>query len=107
MEVPNHGVPVPKALVVHEVFSTDISRFAATMETMIERNRPMLDLIPELEAAGARIIDPSTILFNPATETFRMAHQGQALYFDSHHLTRSGALFAREALAPLFDRDSR
>jgi peptidoglycan/LPS O-acetylase OafA/YrhL len=104
MEVPNHGVPVPKALVVQEVFSTDISRFAATMGTMTQRNRPMLDLIPELESAGARIIDTSALLLDPATNRFRMAHQRKALYFDSHHLTRNGALFVREALAPVFDR---
>lgn len=104
MEVPNHAVPVPKALVVNEVFSSDISRFAATMESMMERNRPMLDLVPELQAAGARIVDTSALLIEPATNRFRMAHQGQALYFDSHHLTRNGALFVRESLAPIFDR---
>lgn len=104
MEVPNHSARVPKALAVQEVFSTDVSSFAATMESTIKRNRPMLDLVPELEAAGARIIDPSGLFFDPATKTFRMSHQGQALYYDGHHLTRNGALFVREALAPIFDR---
>jgi hypothetical protein len=59
----------------------------------------MLDLIPDLEAAGAKIIDVSSHLLKPEHGQFLMSHSGKALYYDNHHLTQYGALFVRDALA--------
>jgi len=103
IEVPNHQVPASKALVYQEMFASDISRFAGSPETLESRNREIVALIPELEAAGGKIIDVSSLLFDPANRRFRMVGNGEALYYDKHHLTRNGALYVRDALIPVFD----
>lgn len=105
VEVPNHEAKVSKALVYQEIFSSDISRFAGTTATLKSRNRGIVELIPELEAAGARIIDSSNLLLDPLSGRFKMIEDSQPLYYDKHHLTRSGALYIRQAFMPIFVPD--
>jgi peptidoglycan/LPS O-acetylase OafA/YrhL len=107
MEVPNHKVPVPKALLAREILGTDLRPYAGTPPNVAERNREMARLIPDLTAAGARLIDVSDRLFDADSEQYRMDHVGVALYYDNHHLTRHGAVFVRDLLAPMLHPVSR
>lgn len=107
MEVPNHKIAVPKALLAREIMAVDIRPYACTPESFATRNRKMIRLIPKLTAAGAQIIDVSDRMLEPDQEHFRMDHDGMALYYDSHHLTQHGALSVRESLQPLLDLGSR
>jgi peptidoglycan/LPS O-acetylase OafA/YrhL len=103
MEVPNHKVPVPKALLSREILGTDLRPYTGNPHCLAERNREIAALIPSITAAGARIIDVSDSLFDGASGFYLMERDGTALYFDTNHLTQDGALFVRDSLAPLFE----
>jgi hypothetical protein len=99
MEVPNHKISVPKALLAREVLGTNLGVFACTRECLAEQNRAMQLLVPALTAAGATMIDVSDLLLDQTENRYRMDLAGVALYYDNHHLTRAGALSIRRALA--------
>jgi hypothetical protein len=103
MEVPNHLESVPKSLLIKELFASDISQFLATPKTLEAQNQLMTALIPDLEAAGAGIIDASKWLIDPSLQSYQMAYEGLPLYYDEHHLTQDGARHVRQALMPLFE----
>jgi hypothetical protein len=105
MEVPKHRTNVPKALVCHELFGMNVSRFAATPDTVLIQNQHMSELVPILQEAGAQIVDLSTLLEDSTRKSFRMEHERRPLYYDDNHLSRYGALFVREAVAPIFKDD--
>lgn len=50
---------------------------------------------------------PSLLLSDTASELYRMDHEGVPLYYDNHHLTRHGAVFVRDLLAPMLHPVSR
>lgn len=103
LEVPNHHIRVPKALIVNEVHGTDILPFAAKLSDLETQSLKMSKLVPELIRAGAIILDASSILYDAAQEHFRMEIGGVPLYYDNHHLTRKGAIAIRDALSPVFE----
>lgn len=78
IEVPNHRMRVPKALIFHELFRTDVSRFSATPEEVNVRNRAIAALVPELNTAGAKIVDVSALLRDPQKEVFLMERGGES-----------------------------
>jgi hypothetical protein len=102
LEVPNHSVPVPKALISKEVFGTDISPFTCSQSTMEFRHAPLRQMLSRLEHAGARLIDPTPLLLDAPHGQFLMHRDGIPLYYDAHHLTQFGAHSIAPALAPIF-----
>ena len=102
MEVPGHRTAVPKALVSHELFGTDLSPYTCSVSLLGQRNSRMRALVPALREAGAQVIDANAPLLDPARDICRMELDGVALYYDEHHLSRAGALLVKPALEPVF-----
>jgi hypothetical protein len=63
-------------------------------------NSTFLESCADLQKAGAQILDPRVLFASAEWGEFTVESDGKALYYDSHHLSRSGALY----LAPLFER---
>ncbi len=104
LDVPELAFDVPRALAFHAKLPwlvSDPRRLATTRETHAENNRLLLRLVPELTKAGARVLDPSTLLFNQEGRC-RIEQDGVPLYGDSHHLTISGTLLLRPLFKPVF-----
>ncbi|WP_417746072.1 acyltransferase family protein [Rosistilla oblonga] len=102
LEVPNHKVSVPKALLAQEILGTDISQHVSTREYMNGRDEKMLALVPKLKQAGAEIIDITETFFDTRKQRYRIERNGRALYYDNHHLTKFGAISVQQALSPVF-----
>lgn len=107
MEVPNHKVAVPKALLAREILAADVRPYACTPDELASRNLEMIRLIPDLTEAGAQIINVANRMFDTEEQLYRMDHEGIAFYYDNHHLTRHGAIFVRHSLAPMLQPASR
>jgi peptidoglycan/LPS O-acetylase OafA/YrhL len=90
-EVPNHKISVPKTLSKAEVFGTDIKKYQATQQSLAKQNAEF-DLLQErIKTAGAEIIDVSNLLYDSENDVYMMSNDGEALYYDNHHLTFNGA----------------
>jgi hypothetical protein len=74
---------------------------AVTPAAHREHNAVMEALRAELEAAGARLLDPASLLFESDGRA-RLAVDGEALYADGDHLTEAGARLLRPLLVPIF-----
>lgn len=104
LDVPELPFEVPRALAFHQKLPwlvTDPRRLATTREEHAENNRLLLRLAPELAKAGARVLDPSSLLFNQDGRC-KIEQDGVPLYGDSHHLTIPGTLLLRPLFKPVF-----
>jgi len=66
-----------------------------------EQLRHQDPLFKNLNELGVRILDPTEWLVGP-TGLCRMTKDGNALYFDTAHLTIPGAILLRPCFEPLF-----
>jgi len=96
-EVPNHLAPVPKALIRHELFGTDLSQWKCSAELYQQQNAPFDALSAALRLAGAQIIDVSGLLEDD--DGYAMQTDGIPLYYDSDHLSKGSS----DLLAPAFE----
>lgn len=104
LDVPVHDFAPPRALAYHALrpgLLRDPRALAVTLAQHAERNAVMTALRPELEAAGARVLDPASRLFEDDGRAL-LDHEGQALYADGDHLTEAGALLLKPLFAPVF-----
>jgi lysophospholipase L1-like esterase len=104
LDVPVQDFAPPRALAYHALrpgLFRDPSELAVTPAEHRERNAVMEALRAELEAAGARLLDPASLLFEGDGRA-RLAVGGEALYADGDHLTEAGARLLRPLLAPIF-----
>lgn len=104
LDVPVQDFAPPRALAYHALrpgLFRDPSELAVTPAEHRERNAVMEALRAELEAAGARLLDPASLLFDGDGRA-RLAVRGEALYADGDHLTEAGARLLRPLLAPIF-----
>lgn len=104
LDVPELPFDVPKALALHHMRPGLIPdpRLQATSRTAHEsENSVMLRLVPELQKAGAFVLDPSTLLFDSAGRTL-IEENGISLYGDGDHLTIAGALRLKPLFTPVF-----
>ncbi len=99
LDVPEHNFDVPASLAMSEwqTWPEDPRPWASTVAEHRQTNKAMYDIVPELERLGARILDPLE-LFTTSDGRTALEQEGEALYFDSNHLSRKGA----EKIAPLF-----
>lgn len=101
-EVPNHGAPVPRALVKAEILGTNILP-ATCNRTRLDSINALFDLLrDELTQVGANILDVSNFMIDEETNYFRMEKNGDALYYDSHHLSQAGARLVADSFHPIF-----
>ena len=102
LDVPGHSFDVPKALACPVYSRAYVESLCArpTPRNELARNDPQI--IHELEAAGAHVLDPKPRFLDPTGQRYVIQAHGAALYSDAHHLTSEGA---RLMLLPLF-RDS-
>jgi hypothetical protein len=68
-----------------------------------ERTLAMRSLIPRLEQAGARIIDPAPYFLKPDTSGYEYESGGYPLYSDEHHLSVRGADRLAPGLETIFE----
>jgi peptidoglycan/LPS O-acetylase OafA/YrhL len=104
LDVPELPFDPPKALALHHMRPGLIPdpRLQATTRAAHEReNSVMLRLVPELQKAGATVLDPSAHLFDSAGRTL-IEENGTSLYGDGDHLTIAGALRLKPLFAPVF-----
>lgn len=106
LEVPNHRANVPLALARQELFGTRIGPFFANRVTHERRSSSIRQIVPRLEAAGAKILDLSQELYDSQAEHFIMEQDGKVLYTDKHHLSRAGAQMTASKFAPIFDTEA-
>jgi hypothetical protein len=103
-EVPNHRISVPKALIKAEVLGSDITKYKATEESVDEQNKQFDLLKDRINVAGAEIIDVSKFLYEDSSNTYKMSHSSEALYYDNHHLTFYGAEYLSKAFQHIFNK---
>jgi peptidoglycan/LPS O-acetylase OafA/YrhL len=104
LDVPVQMSSVPQSLALHALhqpFYPDPRRVATTKDQHDEENSVMLQLVPELEKAGARIIDPSVLSFDKDGRSL-LEVEGQCLYADRDHLTNIGSLRLKSLFEPIF-----
>jgi peptidoglycan/LPS O-acetylase OafA/YrhL len=104
LDVPELPFDVPKALALHHMRPGLIPdpRLQATTRAAHEReNSVMLRLVPDLQKAGATVLDPSAHLFDSAGRTL-IEENGLSLFGDGDHLTIAGALRLKPLFAPVF-----
>ena len=105
MEVPNHRASVPQVLLHQELFGRDITTYQCSPQDRLSQIASMQALLPQLRAAGARVIDVAPALFDAQANRYVMDLNDVALYYDNHHLTQVGArlvapVFAEAMFAP-------
>lgn len=106
LDVPVHDFEPPKALAFHAMHPPlflDPRTLGLSLSEHRAGNRAMEALVPELEAAGARVLDPAALLFD-AEGRGLIEIDGDALYGDGDHLTEAGALLLKPLFAPVFER---
>ncbi len=104
LDVPVHDFAPPRALAYHALrpgLFRDPRVLAVTPAEHAERNAVLTALRPELEAAGARLLDPASLLFETDGRA-RLAVDGEALYADGDHLTEAGSRLLQPLFAPVF-----
>lgn len=102
-DVPRHQVNIPRALTRCALFGGDARPYACSLADY-ERQKQWFQENVQKRHPEIHTLDPTGI-FYPDGPLCRIAANGQALYWDTNHLTRTGA----EQLGPLLDRflDSR
>ncbi len=105
MDVPTQNLVVPRALALHEAFPSifnDPSDMTVTLEEHRQLNVVMESLREPLVKAGARLLDPATMLTDSCGRT--MVTDGEScLYADvGHHISIAGALFLKRLFEPVF-----
>ncbi|MES2594351.1 MAG: acyltransferase family protein [Verrucomicrobiota bacterium] len=105
LDVPEVPFDVPKALALHQMLPEicpDPRGRATTRATHLKNNKVLVQLVPELEKAGAKVLDPSPFLFN-GNDRCVIEASGHSLYSDAHHLTIEGTLRLKPLFAPIFE----
>ncbi len=99
LDVPGHSFDVPKALACPVYSRAYVESLCArpTPRNELAENDPQI--IHELEAAGAHVLDPKPRFLDPTGQRYIIQADGVALYSDAHHLTPQGA---ERMLLPLF-----
>lgn len=105
LDVPSHDFDVDKALSLHALrpeFITDPAKLATTRQQHEAANRLMYDLVPALEEAGARVLDPLPYFLSADGKRTLVEADGRALYTDPHHLSAAGSQRLVPLLEPIF-----
>jgi peptidoglycan/LPS O-acetylase OafA/YrhL len=105
LDVPSHTFDVDKALSLHALrpeFITDPAKLATTRQQHEAANQLMYDLVPALEKAGARVLDPLPYFLSTDGQRTLLEEGGRALYTDPHHLSAAGSQRLVPLLEPLF-----
>lgn len=105
LDVPSHTFDVDKALALHALrpeFITNPAELATTRQQHEADNRLMYDLVPALEAAGARVLDPLPFFLSVDGKRTLVEDESRALYTDPHHLSAAGSQRLVPLLEPIF-----
>ncbi|WP_417860045.1 acyltransferase family protein [Winogradskyella sediminis] len=105
-EVPNHAIAVPKALIKRELFSTNLSHYQCDLEGLKQQNKYFDALAADMVLAGATILDGSDLLLDKSKGVYKMEKDAEALYYDAHHLTKTGAGKVSAIFEPIFSTTS-
>lgn len=101
-QVPQHSWNVPKALAFAVIQGHDPNLIGLPLAEH-ERARRLQDQIFEgISALDVKVLDP-TVLFLSSEITCRVAKDGQALYYDYHHLSVAGAMVLQPLVRPIFE----
>jgi peptidoglycan/LPS O-acetylase OafA/YrhL len=103
-EFPRHDENPLKALRCLEMFGPRSvpTHWQATAKSHDKACALLRSYSDSLTSAGARIIDPSTLLFDASTGKYQVEIDGIPLYYDEIHLTRAGAEFIGSSLEELY-----
>ena len=102
LDVPIHAVNIPKALSLSANGQALGIQNCARPSEQDELGKSDPELLTELEAAGARILDPKPLFLNEAGDRYIFQKGETLLYRDANHLTSKGALLM---LTPLLRRN--
>lgn len=97
MPHPTYEQHVPKALMFNACYPALIPGLRQVGLKDHERKNPFFKNIREF-SSQVFFLDPSPMLFDASTESFKTTVDGVPLYFDGHHLTVRGTEMALEAL---------
>ena len=101
-QVPQHSWNVPKALALAVIHGHDPDLIGLPLAEH-DRARRLQDQIFEgVSALGVKVLDP-TDLFLSSRNNCRVAKDGQALYYDYHHLSVAGAMVLQPLVSPIFE----
>jgi hypothetical protein len=95
--VPTYDMHIPKAMLNE---SDNKESLTLTLEKHLVKNKIFRDFVSRFEHLGVEIYDPSDFLCNSEFGCLVSTPDSRPYYFDSHHLTLTGA----SVLKPLFER---
>lgn len=104
LDVPTQPFEVPRALALAERLGSWFPQAVHRTQwahAHQEENAVMQNLVPRLQEAGAKLLDPLPFLTGDEQKTL-IEKDGRALYSDSHHLSATGAQLLASLFAPLF-----
>ena len=99
--VPQHRWNVPRALASTVFFGGDAEQIGLTLKEHRENSELESQNFEGVSAPGVTVLDPTDLFVSP-NDLCRVAAGGNALYFDNHHLTTSGAMLLRPLFEPIF-----
>jgi len=91
LDVPTQSFDVPKALTSIAVSAEEVKTLCAKPNALNKSDGMESDVIGELQAAGARILDPKPAFLDESMQYYVIESNGMALYLDDNHLTAAGA----------------
>jgi peptidoglycan/LPS O-acetylase OafA/YrhL len=95
--VPTYDVHIPQAMFNN---SDNKEALFMTREQHLDQNKTFREFVASFENSGVEIYDPSEFLCNSEAGCIVSTVDSKPYYYDSHHLTLTGA----SLLKPLFDR---
>jgi hypothetical protein len=104
LDVPAHDFLVSKALALHAMHPALLRDPRDLGTRLLEHRRANAVIeatVPELEEAGARVLDPAPLLFDEAGRAL-LCLNDEALYKDGDHISYAGVKLLEPIFAPIF-----
>lgn len=103
LDWPTYKMNVERLVFGHRYLGIEPKPFAPTPAQHHAETQTMRGLIPRLEQAGARVIDPAPFFLNQDASGYEYEADGHPLYFDEHHLSIRGADRLAPGLETIFE----
>ncbi|HEY8993681.1 MAG TPA: acyltransferase family protein [Lacunisphaera sp.] len=102
LDWPAHRMKIPRLIFGQYSLGMDLTDFICLEPEHQASTRPMRAIVPQLERAGARIVDPTDLFRDEASGGYAVEDDGYPLYYDTNHLSVRGANRLAKVLVPCF-----